>query len=513
MNLELLVSHFNVTPIRSENRTKMEVYVHRWVAVLYITILLFPGVEALGEVKDHRTIAAEVLEKCQGKFKDKDVNEDELAAVLRDHGAWLEAYPDDKNSQEAQSDPRKANLCGARLPKVSLSSANLIGADLSGANFLSKADLNGADLTEANLSGAQLHEANLSGAQLNNSNLSGAALINADLTGADLTEANLSGTYSYKTKMMKAVLSEANLKGAFLLEANLSGAFLLRANLSGATLTGADLSGAALYKANLNGAALNKTNLSGAVLTETDLSSAELSGTNMSGAMLTGANLKEAIFEPGELPGVDRIVHAENLSLMTFQNSPQALVKLRKAFKESGYQQQERAVTCAIKHAETLALLGQDSIVSIVEGVFLYVFFDLPTRWGMVPGRSLLIALILILVFAIPYVIALQRPGEDGIWRKPSVDRVRADVGTNGPERLHIGWPESLGTGLYFSLLSAFNIGWHELNVGNWIQRLQADEYTLRATGWVRTVSGVQSLINIYLVAIWGLTYFGRPFD
>ena len=30
---------------------------------------------------------------------------------------------------------------------------------------------------------------------------------------------------------------------------------------------------------------------------------------------------------------------------------------------------------------------------------------------------------------------------------------------------------------------------------------------------WVRVVSGVQSLLSVYLLALWVLTYFGRPFD
>jgi hypothetical protein len=47
--------------------------------------------------------------------------------------------------------------------------------------------------------------------------------------------------------------------------------------------------------------------------------------------------------------------------------------------------------------------------------------------------------------------------------------------------------------GLYFSLLSAFSLGWRELNVGTWIARVQPREYVLRATGWVRTVAGIQS--------------------
>jgi hypothetical protein len=70
-----------------------------------------------------------------------------------------------------------------------------------------------------------------------------------------------------------------------------------------------------------------------------------------------------------------------------------------------------------------------------------------------------------------------------------------------------------LRTGLYFSLLSAFNIGWREVNVGAWMARLQPREYTLRATGWVRTVAGLQSLLSVYLLALWVLTYFGRPFE
>jgi hypothetical protein len=66
---------------------------------------------------------------------------------------------------------------------------------------------------------------------------------------------------------------------------------------------------------------------------------------------------------------------------------------------------------------------------------------------------------------------------------------------------------------LYFSLISATRIGWRELNVGNWITRIQPREYTLRATGWVRVVSGLQSLASVYLIALAILSYFGTPFE
>ncbi len=49
--------------------------------------------------------------------------------------------------------------------------------------------------------------------------------------------------------------------------------------------------------------------------------------------------------------------------------------------------------------------------------------------------------------------------------------------------------------------------------MGSWLTRLQFTEYDLRGRGWVRFVSGAQSLVSVSLLAIWALTYFGRPFQ
>jgi hypothetical protein len=92
------------------------------------------------------------------------------------------------------------------------------------------------------------------------------------------------------------------------------------------------------------------------------------------------------------------------------------------------------------------------------------------------------------------------------------VVRIRPQTAKTLRERL-MGEFRLLRTSLYFSLLSAFHLGWREFNVGTWIARMQPREYTLRATGWVRTVSGIQSLLSVYLLALWVLTYFGRPFE
>ena len=58
-----------------------------------------------------------------------------------------------------------------------------------------------------------------------------------------------------------------------------------------------------------------------------------------------------------------------------------------------------------------------------------------------------------------------------------------------------------------------FSIGWREINAGNWIARIQRQEYMLSTSGWVKTLSGLQSILSVYLLALWVLTYFGRPFE
>jgi hypothetical protein len=66
---------------------------------------------------------------------------------------------------------------------------------------------------------------------------------------------------------------------------------------------------------------------------------------------------------------------------------------------------------------------------------------------------------------------------------------------------------------VFFSLLSAFSIGWKDINVSNWISHLQAREFTLKGKGWVRAMAGFQSLFSAYMIVLWVFTYFFRPFE
>jgi Pentapeptide repeats (8 copies) len=398
---------------------------------------------------------------------------EELAIVLRNHQTWLESGRDRRDHQ-------RANLCRANLQQVDLSRVNLQQADLSKANLW-----------------VALHEANLQGANLKGSHLTDANLQGDDLSGADLQGVHLHG---------------ANLQGAFLSGAKLEGANLSHANLQGAKLVGTKLQEAELFRANLAG----------------------------------------AVFEtqPASLPNIPSLARAVNLDQLTFHVSPHTLLELREAFKKAGLREQERQITYAIEHTKMLLAWDPaqhdpyspdqrnkrpwlEKLAGKSESLFSYMLFELPCHYGMTPGRALQMLGFLIVLFSIPYMIAVMIYGDAGIWMIWLPDRVHKEKSEEVPVRVpHMfffaplqhrtagcwwnGLWRGMSTaliGLYFSLLSAFSLGWRDLNVGTWIPRVQPREYTLRATGWVRTVSGIQSLLSIYLLALWVLTYFGRPFE
>lgn len=328
-------------------------------------------------------------------------------------------------------------------------------------------------------------------------NLCEVALNGADLRMANLQFANLSG----------ADLSVADLSGANLRYANLREAGLSDVNLSNAVLLGADLNNAVLTNANLSG---------------TDLWKAILSGANLWNADLSKANLREADmyfvwFENklGNLPKIESIAWARNLSQMQYWSSQDSLVELRDAFKKAGLRQQEREITYAIEHTRR-QLRWKEGIRGKVESTFKLILFELTSKYGMSPFRPLLIILGLIFVFSIPYWFALNTDGRARVWQEWQKDMAPKDGGQEGSVPLYDNrcTHRRIWFAIYFSLLSsACYIGWRGLNIGEWIIRMQRYEYTMRAIGWVRTVSGIQAVISIYLVSLSILPYYGRPFE
>jgi len=363
---------------------------------------------------------------------------------------------------------------------------------------------------------------------------------------------------SYERSGSRANLSGANLLGAYLIGANLSdadlnradlsGAYLRGANLSDANLIGANLSNADLRRAVLNRADLSGANLSAAKLSSADLSSADLSDATLAAAVLDYADLGHAIFEPKLFPELRGIAGAKNLELLTYEANPDALVQLRKQFQDGGFREQERNITYALKRRETerywmgcksrrlpqgktrAILWSSDSnLADCGSFVLNKVFFDCTSQYGMSPGRPLSLGVLLWLLCSVLYFTCIRASGEAGLYRvygqdiqeDPSAHRrvvrisPRAVTQMPGLRRFLQYFRREwlvLRTSMFFSLMSAFNIGFRDINFGRWLRLLTRQEFDIKAVGWARVVAGWQSLITVFLIALWVLTYFGRPF-
>jgi len=192
------------------------------------------------------------------------------------------------------------------------------------------------------------------------------------------------------------------------------------------------------------------------------------------------------------------------------------MVQLRDLLQKAGLRDLERQATFTIEYWRT-------RYATVAERYFRTVAFEWTSGYGLYPGRALkIIAAIWLLLSPIyfwPIYLAPKGSSTGGIYQVWPGDRIETSgeavslSSSSKVNRLKRGPLAALGYAAYFSLLSAFYIGWRDLNVGGWIARIQPSEYALRATGWVRVISGVQSLLSVYLLAIWVLTYFGRPFQ
>ncbi len=317
---------------------------------------------------------------------------------------------------------------------------------------------------------------------------------------------HLNGAHLEKICLRYVLIQKAALYGA-----KLKGAYFRRCNLRKANFNSADLQSAHFVHTNLRQAKLNWANLNECYLEDADLSGAHLTGAKLKGATFRGVDLKGTVFEPkpGQLPDIISLVTVKNLSRMTYEKSPHGLVELREAFKKAGMRKQEREMTYAIKYNERIR--GESWLWRKAQ----LVLFEFPVGWGLYPERALFIMAGLIPFFAVAYFFPLGLGGWRGgtIWMRWREGRATNLNEPDHPRTLkRRGWRRA-AFALYFALLSAFHLGWRELNVGTWITRMQPREYTLQATGWTRVISGAQSLISVYLLALAVLSYFGRPFE
>ena len=415
-----------------------------------------------------------------------------------------------------------AKLQGASMRWAELQGATLVNANLQGAD-MQWAKLQGANMQEANLQEAMMVGTNLQGADMQVANLQEAMMVGTNLQGANMRWARLQGADMQNTKLQGAYMQKAELQGAYMWGTKLQGAYMQEANLQGANMQGANLQEATLVDANLQGANMQEANLQGANMQGAKgFGSGSYLNANLKAANLKGIDLTGHRYEPkpGGVPAVESLVNTEHLETLWYKTAPHGLIELRKTFKEAGYREQERKITYAIKRSELDRMMCRNQekdkcIIRPIEATFNLLFFELPVAYGMYPGRAFKILIVFIFLFAIPYTYTFAQPEsfkKKGVWRVWPTDRQQLPTDKDKPEFITVSVPKSFWYAIYFSMLSAFHIGWRDFNIGNWLSRIQPRGYVMLSNGWVRVLSGIQSLISVYLLAIWALTYFGRPF-
>jgi hypothetical protein len=401
-----------------------------------------------------------------------------LQQILSDHKRWLLKLPNDQVIEpysQARNTEGRANLCNASLHGIDLTGAALAGANLNGANLFS-AHLDRASLTFAELNNAELSQANLNNANLGNAGLNGAILVAA--------------------KLANVTLAGAELKNSDLTAADLTGANLTYSKLDNARLFGANLTAASLWRVSIDGTHIDYVNLTAAT------------------------------YAPWEgLPS--SYVGIKGLGTVKFPEGEEiGLVQLRDLLQKAGLRDGEREATYAIENGKTTHQLAQwkKNLARGAEGIFRTIAFGWTSAYGLHPGRALLLIVALWVILIPIYAWAIRfhpkrSPNSSGIYRIWPKDRVEVREGKptlDNPatvDRLSTRGVAVVGWAAYFSLLSTFQIGFREFTVGTWLSRVQARSFVLESRGWIRTLSGFQSLVSVYLLALWILTYFGRPFQ
>lgn len=380
-----------------------------------------------------------------------------------------------------------------------------------------RADLRDADLTSADLKAVNLSEAVMSGVNLTKADMSATFLKSADLSGAQLFETTLL-VLAENVNLSNASIRNSKV-GGLLRYANLSKAKLYNADLTSAVLTGADLSEALISGGNFTNVFFAWANLSNTIVYDGDWTDANL----------RLADVKGLRFEPSKNPDTRAVSGATNLEFITYANSPDAVTLLRNSLRESGFDDAQRKITYALKVRQNELRLENGGVFKLLYYYLNLVFFDWTVRYGMQPERALVIMLYLWLIFAVIYDLFIHFPGRSGIFlvknrvRKnvglTSAIRVRPRIIPRTKNKLKYAWLWLLREwrvfriSLFFSATSALHLGYGGLDFGEWVRMLTKREYQLRPKHWSRSISGLQSLSSLYLLAIWLLTEFGNPFD
>lgn len=315
--------------------------------------------------------------------------------------------------------------------------------------------------------------------------------------------------------------AETNFQSTTFKGGDLGGRDFNFAMLRYATFDEVNLAASEIESAIVADATFRRSNLSQVSFRDSDLRHAVFDESVLTEARFDGANLNSAEWDPkpGTLPNMASLASAQNLHGLRYRKTSQQLGELREALYKAGLPDQARQVTFAIERTGRTAQAGSDDLWRKAGGWLRYAAFEKTVGYGLYPFRPLLLILLLIPLFTPVYVAAVWWRGGGRLWLRRADGAIARDEPSEWrpvTAMLSGTWDEraakSLLHAFWFAVMCAFRIGYRDVNVGDWITRLQPREFLLGATGWCRTVAGVQSLLSVYLLALTVLCIIGRPF-
>jgi uncharacterized protein YjbI with pentapeptide repeats len=448
--------------------------------------------------------------------------------------------------------PYRADLTGAHLMGADLTGADLAGADLTDASFY-RADLTGAYLGGADLTGARLEEADLTGARLEGADLSSSILANTDFSDVDLTLAkvwyadfepevpppanSIARTDGLETLRWRGSFDEMDYRRDPTMTRDKKRRYVPRPLPS---VPERWLVWLSRYREIRIGQSHGWRNDLRFLWSDAfhglrpDRSDAGSSNKGNSSAKAGG----------GEPPSSSPSKEPERTP--TAAQNQYALIDLRNALKKAGYTEAELQANLAYQR-RTQSTLGM-------------IIFDWTCAYGAAPGRPLVIALVLALLAVPIYWLGFRHQlfgghlllveKQDGKDVETPLADLRRRPGWSGPVRgddrslraimneiterrrskshsaqirplrfVASCWPRVrweaafLKSVVLFSLMSVVNLGFQGLDFGRWVRNLFFREYDLKARGWLRAVSGLQSLVGLGLLALSLLSFFGHAFE
>ncbi len=261
---------------------------------------------------------------------------------------------------------------------------------------------------------------------------------------------------------------------------------------------------------------------------DADLRGAALAGVRLGGTNLFANRLGEGALEDIDLTGVvfeppasrlrwleqrlDSLVKADNLGLMTFFGDSEPLENLMRMLKQHEYPRQTLEVTYALRRGLRRRASSEGTFWERVGSYVQLLFVELPIEYGAAPLRPVGIVLALVGLFGSVYLLPLYRPSRrfGEIWRITPRDQFGRFSDGVFKEPLRATRPREALLAYWFSFLSAVNIGGRIFNLDDLFINCQPYEFHLRGTGWVRTLSGLQALVTLYMILLTLLIYFEK---